>query len=112
MLDTVIKLARPSDYEPPEGARFEVHIEKGRGISGEALKPFEAKFEVRNNAAVWTTREIEDAKLAEIKLLHDDGMSVSKIAEMVGISRATAYRLVKKAETAKTEPEDGSNEGE
>jgi transposase len=81
-------------------------------MSGDALKPFEAKFEVRDNAAVWTTREIEDAKLAEVRMLHEDGMSVSRIAEIVGVSRATAYRLVKKAEAAKTEPEDGGNERE
>jgi putative DNA primase/helicase len=96
VLDTVICLRRPSDYEPVEGARFEVHIEKGRGMTGDALKPFEAKFEVRDNAAVWTTREIEDAKLAEIKMLVEDKMSVTKIAEMVGMSRAQTYRLVKK----------------
>jgi putative DNA primase/helicase len=96
VLDTVICLRRPSDYEPVEGARFEVHIEKGRGMIGEALKPFEAKFEVRDNAAIWTTREIEDVKLAEIKMLVEDGMSPTKIAEMVGLSRAQTYRLVKK----------------
>jgi hypothetical protein len=38
------------------------------------------KFEVRHDAAVWTVREIEDVKLAEIKMLHEDGMSVTKIA--------------------------------
>jgi putative DNA primase/helicase len=96
VLDTVISLRRPSDYEPTEGARFEVHIEKGRGITGDALKPFEAKFEVRDNAAVWTTREIEDVKLAEIKMLVEDKMSTAKIAEMIGMSRSQTYRLVKK----------------
>jgi len=65
VLDTVISLRRPSDYEPVEGARFEVHIEKGRGMAGDDLKPFEARFEVRDNAAVWTMREIEDAKLID-----------------------------------------------
>jgi putative DNA primase/helicase len=110
VLDTVICLRRPSDYEPTEGARFEVHIEKGRGMKGDDLKPFEAKFEVLDNTAKWTTREIEDAKLAEIKFLHEDGMSVTKIAEMVGVSRATAYRLVKKIGEPKTEG--GNNGGE
>jgi putative DNA primase/helicase len=109
VLDTVISLRRPSDYEPTEGARFEVHIEKARGMTGDDLKPFEAKFEVRDNAAVWTTREIEDAQLAQIKMLHEDRLSVSKIAEMVGVSRATAYRLVKKIGEPKTE--DGDNGG-
>jgi putative DNA primase/helicase len=107
VLDTVINLRRPSDYEPTDGARFEVHFEKARGVTGDALKPFQAKFEVRDNAAVWTTREIEDAKLAEIKMLVEDKMSVTKIAEMIGMSRAQTYRLVKKIKA-----EGGDNDGE
>jgi putative DNA primase/helicase len=31
VLDTIIHLKRPSDYEPDHGARFEVHLEKARG---------------------------------------------------------------------------------
>jgi putative DNA primase/helicase len=97
VLDTVISLRRPSDYEPTEGARFEVHIEKGRGMTGDALKPFEAKFEVRDNAAVWTVREIEDARRAEILMLHDDGMTLRKIAETVGMGKSTVHRILKTA---------------
>ena len=39
VLDTSISLRRPADYAPTEGARFEVHIEKGRGIHGEHATP-------------------------------------------------------------------------
>ena len=60
VLDTSISLRRPDDYIPTEGARFEVHLEKARGVHGEAAKPFEAKLEVRDKAAIWTTRDIED----------------------------------------------------
>jgi DNA-directed RNA polymerase specialized sigma24 family protein len=64
---------------------------------GDALKPFEAKFEVRDNAAVWTTREIDDAKRAEILMLHEDGMSVRKIAEAMGMPKTTVHRILKSA---------------
>ncbi len=30
LLDTSISLRRPADYSPAEGARFEVHVAKGR----------------------------------------------------------------------------------
>ena len=56
VLDTIINLKRPEDYTPEEGARFEVHLEKARGVIGEDAKPFEAKLEVRNGASFWTTR--------------------------------------------------------
>jgi hypothetical protein len=52
VLDTSISLRRPTDYVAREGARFEVHIEKGRGIQGEATKPFEARLETREGRAV------------------------------------------------------------
>ena len=41
VLDTVIALRRPSDYSQTQGARFEVHIEKGRSLYGEAATAFE-----------------------------------------------------------------------
>ncbi len=45
VLDTSISLRRPNDYVPTEGARFEVHFEKARGIHEDRAKPFEAKLE-------------------------------------------------------------------
>ena len=58
VLDTSISLRRPSGYVTTEGARFELHFEKARGIHGEKAKPFEAKFELHDEAALWTIREI------------------------------------------------------
>ncbi|MBW2470952.1 MAG: hypothetical protein JRE18_02625 [Deltaproteobacteria bacterium] len=43
VLDTVINLRQPGDYTPDQGAVFEVHFEKARGIYGDDTKPFEAK---------------------------------------------------------------------
>jgi hypothetical protein len=45
VLDSSFCLRRLSDYTMAEGARFEVHIEKARGIHGEHVKPFEARLE-------------------------------------------------------------------
>ena len=44
VLDTVIGLRRPEDYEPQQGARFEVHVEKSRAHFGDAGRPFEASL--------------------------------------------------------------------
>jgi hypothetical protein len=40
VLDTVVNLRRPEDYE--QGARFEVHFDKSRGFMGKDAEPFEA----------------------------------------------------------------------
>lgn len=69
VLDTSISLRRPTDYVATEGARFEVHIEKGRGVHGDHAKPFEAKLEVYGGTAKWTMRDIEDANLSRVRAL-------------------------------------------
>jgi putative DNA primase/helicase len=91
-------LRRPTDYNPTEGARFEVHLEKARGVLGEHAKPFEAKLETRNGEAVWTTRDIEDANQARVRALLDDGLSIRDIADETGIPRSTVHRIKKAVE--------------
>ncbi|MBW7849990.1 MAG: AAA family ATPase [Rhodospirillales bacterium] len=93
ILDTVLNLRRPDDYSATEGARFEVHIEKGRGITGDDAKPFEAKLMVVNGAAVWSTRDLEDVKLHRAADLFRDGTSVRDVADELGISKSAAGRL-------------------
>jgi putative DNA primase/helicase len=95
VLDTSISLHRPTDYNPTEGARFEVHLEKARGVLGERAKPFEAKMETRDGTTIWTTRDIEDANQARVKALLDDGLSIRDIADETGIPRSTVHRIKK-----------------
>jgi putative DNA primase/helicase len=98
VLDTSISLRHPADYSPVEGARFEVHLEKARGIHGEAAKPFEARLEVRDGKAMWATRELEDANRARVQALLEHGLSVRDIADETGISKSTVQRIKKAIE--------------
>ena len=98
VLDTSISLRRPTDYLPTEGARFEVHYEKARGIHGDRAKPFETRLEIRDDATLWTVREIEDVNLARVKALLDDELSLRDIADETGLSKSTVHRLKKQIE--------------
>jgi putative DNA primase/helicase len=100
VLDTSISLRRPADYAPAEGARFEVHLEKARGLYGDAAKPFEAKLETSEGIAVWTTRELDDVNRARVQALLDDGLSVRDIADETGIPKSTVHRIKKAIQTA------------
>jgi hypothetical protein len=44
ILDIVIDLKRPTDYEPEQGARFIVYIPKARHLSGSEAQSFEASL--------------------------------------------------------------------
>jgi putative DNA primase/helicase len=97
ILDTVINLRRPDDYNPTEGARFEIHLDKSRGVFGAEALPFEARLEARDGAAAfWTMRNIDDVTLARASALFAEGSTVRDVAEELSISRSAAGRLKKK----------------
>jgi putative DNA primase/helicase len=100
VLDTVISMRRPADYSPDQGARFELHFEKSRGFYGDEAQPFEARYEVRNGAAVWTRTDIHDAERARVVAALNDGMSIREAADALGIHRAKVERLKRKAAEA------------
>lgn len=93
ILDTIISLTRPEDYDAAEGARFEVHLTKARGVSGEGARSFEAKLEVRDGEAVWTTRELQDVEADKVADLTNDGLSARDIAEETGLSKSKVNRI-------------------
>lgn len=96
ILDTVITLKRPDDYDAAEGARFEVHFEKARGLHGDAAKPFEAMLTPNG----WTLKDIEDRTLDRVMALTAGGLTVREIAEELSLSKSQVNRLQKKARTA------------
>ncbi len=94
LLDTVITLKHPANYNPSQGLRCEVHFEKTRSMLGDAAKPFEVRMESgADGRAVWTCRELEDAKAQEAAVLFSSGMSVRDVAKELEVSRSTAQRF-------------------
>jgi AAA domain/Homeodomain-like domain len=101
ILDTSISLRRPSDYVSSEGARFEVHFEKARGVTGDAAGPFEAKLTADpGGRPLWIIREIVDVQKAQVEGLLADGLSIRDIAEETGIPKSTVHRIKKAMEAA------------
>jgi hypothetical protein len=101
VLDTVIALRRPSDYRPPDGARFEVHIEKGRSLFGKDANPFEAQLlPDMHGKPTWMMKDMEASQDRQINELIALGMKPAEIAQEVGVSKATVYRRMQKANGA------------
>lgn len=93
VLDTVIALKRPHDYSPEQGARFEVHLEKARGIFGEDAKSFEAKLVEYDWGSEWEIQVIEDVESTRVQELLSMGMSIRDIADETGMSKSKVHRI-------------------
>jgi hypothetical protein len=91
VMDTVVKLAHPTDYTPSEGARFVVAFTKSRGFSGTDAEAFEATL----SEGIWLTKSIEDVRTAQILQLRDEGLKQREIATELGIGLGTVNRTLK-----------------
>ena len=97
ILDTVIVLRKPNDYDQKEGARFEVHYEKARGFYGEEAKSFQAWLKGEQGKMTWQVQEMEDLQLNNLIDLYKDGMKQREIAQELGLGLGTVNRWVKRA---------------
>lgn len=97
LLDTVITLRHPSDYDQSEGLRCEVHFEKTRAMLGDSAKPFEVQLTIESqDQAIWKVREIEGARFGQARELFSSGLSVRDVANALGVSKSTAGRYRQK----------------
>lgn len=94
VLDTVIAIRRPADYEPQQGARFELHFEKARGLLGDAVDPIEARLETDTaGRARWSWRPALHSEFDRVVALLNAGLNPSQVGRELGLSTAKCYRL-------------------
>lgn len=96
VLDTVIGLRRPAEYNPEDGAVFEVHFEKSRGFIGDDAKPFEARLMLNERGhLIWTHRSLETTTYERVCRLIDEGLSQKEVAMELGINKSNVSRHAK-----------------
>jgi putative DNA primase/helicase len=113
VLDTVIGLRQPEDYQPHQGARFEVHVEKSRAHFGDAGRPFETSLlSTRDgNALSWSAKYLKPTCLDQAAALFRSGGTVRAVAAQLGIARSSAGRLRQKAQQDGLLDSDDESEG-
>ncbi len=89
VLDTVIRLSHPEDYEPSDGARFLVTFTKSRGIFGADVEPFEARL----NDGRWICEDTTELLEAEVMALLAEGKSLREAATELGINKNKVARI-------------------
>lgn len=97
VLDTVITLKRPAEYEASEGARFDLLFEKARNLTGDAAAPLEVALTSEGNRIRWDWKSAENAIIDRIAEMVDEGSSRRDIETELGLSRFQLGRLVKAA---------------
>lgn len=100
VLDTVISLKRPAEYQASEGARFEVHFEKARNLIGEDAAPLDVALHSENDRIRWEWKSAENAIVERIASMVTDGASRQEIQTELGLSR---YQLIRMVQTANQE---------
>lgn len=97
VLDSVVQLKTPANYRRIEGARFEVHFEKARGVSGQGVESFEVLL--ANDAkegASWTWREIGSCHDEQIVEMVELKLSQRTIASELGVTQSKVARAIKR----------------
>lgn len=98
LLDTVIALKRPADYQPDQGARFEVHFEKARALYGQDVTAFEAALQTTSRGVqTWATRDVSEASEGQMIELAGLGLSMREIGAELGVNHSTVVRGLNKA---------------
>jgi len=98
ILDTVINLRHTKDYRHEDGAVFEVHFEKARGIYGDDVEPFTAQLSTdEHGVQCWTTQSLEESTYKKVIALQEEGSSQKDIADELGKNKSTVSRHLKQA---------------
>lgn len=93
-----MNLRRPVDYHPDQGAVFEVHFEKARGIYGEDVKPIEASLTTSDAGLIsWAIRTVEAGTFDRVVQMLNDGLKQHEVVAELGINKSTVSRHAKRA---------------
>jgi biotin operon repressor len=94
LLDVVIALRPPQDYDQAEGARFEVHFEKARHLHGAEAESFEAALD-EDAVGGWRVTSIEGNVDAQIIERLELGLSLTEIGRELGLHKSNISRRVR-----------------
>lgn len=98
LLDTVIQLRHSADYQSANGAAFEIHFEKARGLYGEDVQPIEATLiQDEHGAYQWTVGAVSGANAERVVDLWNLGLSVTEISREIGLHKSNVTRNLQKA---------------
>lgn len=97
LLDAVICLKRPADYEPSKGAVFIAEFTKGRHLKGGEAESIEMSLGGDDNRAEWKWSTVEDSTYDRVVALTKEGLSAGEICVELDVNKSTVSRHLRKA---------------
>ena len=98
LLDLSLSLERPSDYNPEQGAKFEVVFKKGRELRGDQQRDLSVEMSMDDTAMTWTWKHKESEKYQQAIDYYKEGFEKAEIARKLAVDRSTITRWMKKAQ--------------
>jgi putative DNA primase/helicase len=97
LLDVVISLSRPKDYDPTQGAVFVSEFTKSRGLTGDAVEGLELQLGGTEDRATWSYRTVESSTYDRVVALAKEGLNQSEIANELELNKSNVSRHLRKA---------------
>lgn len=97
LLDVVIGLSRPKDYDPQQGAVFVVEFSKARNLVGDQAESIELELDVADDRATWRCRTVEASTFERVVDLANEGLKPNDIALELDINKSSVSRHLRTA---------------
>jgi putative DNA primase/helicase len=97
LLDVVIGLSRPKDYDPKQGAVFVLEFTKARNLAGDDAQSLELELGGDESRAVWQCRTVESSTFDRVVALANEGLSQAEIAAELELNKSSVSRHIRKA---------------
>jgi len=97
LLDVVIGLSRPIDYDPSQGAVFVAEFTKARNLAGEDAESLELKLGGTDERAVWTWQTVDSSTYDRVVALAKEGLKPGEITTELEVNKSTVSRHLRKA---------------
>lgn len=97
LLDVVMGLTRPQDYDPKQGAVFMLEFTKARNLTGGDAESLEFTLGGDEERAQWAWRTCEASIMERVASRAKDGLTPGEIATEMGIHKSSVSRHLKSA---------------
>ncbi len=96
ILDTVLTLKRPDNYDPKDGAKFTIEFEKARGFMGADAAGFVATLTTAPDGAMtWEDADPDSDMRSVARGMFAEGSKAVDVMKSLGASKPSAYRWFK-----------------